>query len=85
MSLSLHLDGLPRFPCTRQAKVVLSRLRIMMTLRKMTLVMFLAMEGVVLWFEFETGVVVQVMLRIGGWDGGDVFIDVSVVGVCEGV
>ena len=36
-----------------------------MTIRKMTLVMFLVMKGVVPGFEFEMRVVVQVMLRNG--------------------
>ena len=52
-----------------------------MTIRKITVVMFLVMEGIVLRSIFEMRVVVQVMLRNGGWDGGADFIDVSVVGV----
>lgn len=54
-----------------------------MTIRKMTLVTMLVVEGVVLGFEMR--VVLQVMLRIVGWDVGAGFIDVSVAGVCGGV
>lgn len=52
-----------------------------MTIRKITLVMFLAMEGVVPGFGFEMRVALQVILRNGVWDGGAGFIDVSVVGM----
>ena len=54
-----------------------------MTIRKMTLVVMLVMEGVVLGFEMR--VVLQLMLLIVGWDVGAGFIDVSVAGVCGGV
>ena len=56
-----------------------------MTMRKMTFVMVLAMEGVVLGSGFEIRVVLQVVLRIRGWDFGAGFMDVAVVGVCAGV
>ena len=64
MSLDLYLDSVLGLPCIRQAKLVLSKLRIVMTIRKMTLVMMLVEEGVVLGFEMR--VVVQLMLRIVG-------------------
>ena len=83
MSPYLYIDGVRGLPCIRQAKLVLSRLRIVMTIRKMTLVMMLVVEGVVLGFEMR--VVVQLMLRIVGWDVGAGFINVSVAGVSAGV
>ena len=68
-------------PCIRQAKLVLSKLRIVMTMRKMTFVMVLTIEGLVLGSGFEIRVALQVVLRIRGCDVGANFIDVSVVGV----
>ena len=75
--------GASSLPCNRQAKLVLSRLRIVMTMRKMTFVIVLAMEGVVLGSEMR--VALQVMLRIVGGDVDAGFVDVSVVGVRAGV
>ena len=49
-------------------------------IQKMTLVTILVMEGVVL--GFEKRVVLQVRLRMAGWDVGAGFIDASVAGVC---
>lgn len=54
-----------------------------MTRRKITVVMMLVVEGLVLGSGMR--VVLQVMLRIVGWDVGAGFIDVSVSGVCGGV
>ena len=56
-----------------------------MTMRKMTFVMVLVMEGVLLGLGFEMRVALQVMLRIRVWDVGAGFIDALVVGLCTGV
>ena len=54
-----------------------------MMIRKMMVVMVLARDGVVLGFKMRAAL--QVMLRIGGWEVGAGFIDVSVAGVCGDV
>ena len=56
-----------------------------MTMRKMTFVMVLAIEGLVLGSGFEMRVALQVRLRIVEWDVGPGFIDALVVGLCTGV
>ena len=53
ISLGLKNDGVVGLPCIRQAKLVLRRLRIVMTVQKMRFVIVLAMEGVVLGSGFE--------------------------------
>ena len=54
-----------------------------MMIQKVMVVMILAVGGVVLGFKMRAAL--QVMLRIGGWEVGAGFIDVSVAGVCGDV
>ena len=56
-----------------------------MMIRKMTFVIVLATEGVVLGSGLEMRVALQEVLQIRQWDVGAGFLDVSVVVVCAGV
>lgn len=83
MSLRVQADGFFDLPCIGHAKLVLSRLSIVMIARYIMVVMMLATEGVIPGLEIL--VALQVRLWIGGWDVGVDLKDNLGLGSVEGV